>query len=263
MSNGSAPELRLEAADKHAEIVHRIYTDHRAGPEPRELLLAVAYACVIAPRENGRGPLQIAARLLGRDAVGRPRFNALISADAPRYEPPRDAGDWNPGGAPGCQAPRLRPYVYRPRKQVGPESEEDAPVPIHRDRPPIVHVAPGHVPPEDFRNKRGICGADSHHRVVEKDLRTGWVIPHWFCRRHTDHAERVAAQVREQNEQAPEPIPNRGGLLPCYFKAPWETVYRHYTPGWTPPTYGLAADDWPTPESAQMPSRTRLRLVVD
>lgn len=64
-----------------------------------------------------------------------------------------------------------------------------------------------------------ICGAASHHRVLEKDPVTGWVIPHWFCKRHKDHADRVAAQVKEQGEQAPEPIPNRGGLLPCYFAA--------------------------------------------
>lgn len=123
-------------------------------------------------------------------------------------------------------------------------------------------LAGGDPPPEDFRNQRGICGANSHHRVLEKDPRTGWVIPHWFCRRHTDHAKRVGAQVRDLNEQAPEPIPNRGGLLPCYFTAPWETVYRRYAPGWQPPVYGLAADAWPAPGSVAFPSRARLRLVA-
>ncbi|MEU0670230.1 hypothetical protein ABZ508_32875 [Streptomyces lavendulocolor] len=46
----------------------------------------------------------------------------MVADDAPRYEPPSPAVDWSPGGAPGCEAPRLRPYVYRPRRQVtGPE----------------------------------------------------------------------------------------------------------------------------------------------
>ncbi|MGW9638335.1 hypothetical protein ACWHAU_04110 [Streptomyces albidoflavus] len=133
-----------------------------------------------------------------------------------------------------------------------------------RPRPkPTVHVSPGHVPPDDYRNTHNICGANSHHKVLELDPRTGWTIPHWYCRRHADHAERVAEQVRAQNQTAPEPIPNTGGLLPSYFKAPWEKVYRHYAPAtWTPPSWGLAADDWPTPGQDPLPHRSRLRLVL-
>jgi hypothetical protein len=135
-------------------------------------------------------------------------------------------------------------------------------VPLRRPPAPIVHVEPGYVPPVDHRNARGICGADSHHKVLELDPRTGWTIPHWFCKRHVDHAERVAEQVREQNAAAPEPIPNRGGLLPCYFKAPWEDVYRHYAPAsWSPPTYGLSADDWPDPGNPPPARSRRLRAV--
>ncbi|MGW3253515.1 hypothetical protein ACWDCX_23515 [Streptomyces fungicidicus] len=258
----SAPDElpRLDRAETYAKTVHRIYGDRRAAPPARELLLAVAYALFVAPGEPGR-VLNTAARALGRNpSTGRPRFDALVADDAPRYEPPRAAADWGPGQAPGCEAPRLRPYVYRPRRPAT-SGDAAAPVPLRPPPEPVVHVGPGYVPPVDVRNERQICGADSHHKVLELDPRTGWVLPHWFCKRHVDHAERVAEQVREQNAAAPEPIPNRGGLLPAYFKAPWEDVYRHYAPAsWKPPSYGLSADDWPdpgNPPSARSPRRLR------
>lgn len=100
---------RLDRAETYATLVHRIYADRRAAPPARELLLAVAYAVFLAPIESEKR-LSAAARVLGSRA-GRPRFNALVAADAPRYVPPREADDWGPGQAPGCEAPRLRPYV--------------------------------------------------------------------------------------------------------------------------------------------------------
>ncbi|MER5572374.1 hypothetical protein [Streptomyces massasporeus] len=257
-----AQELpRLENAEAHARLVHRIYTDRRACAESRELLLAVAYASALAPAVPANRVLSHAARLLGRTSTGRSRLAELVAADAPRYERPREAGDWGPGQAPGCQAPRLRPYVYRPRR---PAPATEAAVPLRQPpASPGARIPPGYVPPIDYRNSQGVCGADSHHKVLEHDPRTGWVTAHWFCRRHADHAERVAAQVREQNAVAPEPIPNRGGLLPSYFKTDWEEVYRHYAPAsWSPPSYGLAADAWPTPGSS-LPKRSRLRLITD
>ncbi|MGA5599006.1 hypothetical protein ACPCSE_32720 [Streptomyces cellulosae] len=259
----SAPDElpRLDRAEAYAKTVHQIYRDRRAAPPARELLLAVAYALFVAPGEPGR-VLNTAARALGRSsATGRPRFDALVADDAPRYEPPRAAADWGPGQAPGCEAPRLRPYVYRPRRPAT-SGDEAAAVPLRPLPEPVVHVGPGYVPPVDYRNERQICGADSHHKVLELDPRTGWVLPHWFCKRHVDHAERVAEQVREQNAAAPEPIPNRGGLLPAYFKAPWEDVYRHYAPAsWKPPSYGLSADDWPDPGNPPPVRSRRLRAV--
>jgi hypothetical protein len=122
---------------------------------------------------------------------------------------------------------------------------------------------PGYTPPRDWRTEDGVCGAHSHHRVLEKDPRTGWVTAHWFCKRHKDHADRVTEQVRAQNEQAPEPIPNTGGLLPCYFKADWAKVYERYRPGWTAPAYGLCADDWPAVDNLMVrPARhSRLRVI--
>src|SRR5690625_1784859 len=161
-----------------------------------------------------------------RRTLGSKRTGQLIAADAP-------------------------PATNRPAKPKGGDPRTPPPV-----RPPV--YAP--TPPEDFRNREGVCGASSRHRVLDKDPRTGWVTAHWFCARHRAHADRVAGQVAAGNESAPEPIPNVGGLLPSYFKADWERVYRYYTPGWVPPSYGLAADDWPT--AVEAPRRGRLRLIV-
>ncbi|MFE7070447.1 hypothetical protein ACFU96_10205 [Streptomyces sp. NPDC057620] len=212
MTLPAADAPRLDRAETHAQTVHRIYGDRRAAPPARDLLLAVAYALFVAPGDPAR-VLNTAGR---STTTGRPRFDALVADDAPRYEPPRTAGDWGPGGAPGCEAPRLRPYAYRPRRPAT-SGSADAAVSLRPRPEPVVHVGPGHVPPVDVRNERQICGADSHHKVLELDPRTGWTIPHWFCRRHVDHAERVTEQVREQNAAAPAPIPNHGGLLPAYF----------------------------------------------
>lgn len=241
--------------DRYVELVREIYADPRAGHPARELLLAVAFA-LIPGANDPRTTLRIAAALLGRDTLGQPRYPRMIAADAPRYELPNT---WVYQG--WCQAPRLRPYVYRPRMSSTPPAS-DAPTPLRRRPPTVVHVSPGYRPPIDFRNRDMVCGARSRHTVLEKDPATGWDIEHRYCARHRDHAERVAAQVAEQNRAAPEPVPNTGGLLACYFKADWATVYRRHRPGWTPPVYGIRADDWPAQGRAAAPARG-LRLVVD
>ncbi|MFF1444159.1 hypothetical protein [Streptomyces sp. NPDC058295] len=248
------------------EFVAAVYEDPRVGHETRELLLAIGYAADLAKREEGVSVLKVARRKLGVEHGGRARYDRLMADDAPRYKPPREAADWHPSGAPSCEGPRLRPYrprPYKPRTQTTPPD-----VPILRDEaiarrlpPPIVHVPAGYTPPRDWRTEDGVCGAGSHHRVLEKDPRTGWVTAHWFCKRHKDHADRVAEQVRDQNEQAPEPIPNVGGLLPCYFAADWAKVYSHYRPHWRPPRYGLAADDWPAVDDAAPRAYGRLRAI--
>lgn len=250
------------------ETVHRIYADPRAGHEARELLLAVAYAVGVAPLQEGRGLLNTAARYLGRDTSGRPRFTALMAADVPRYEPPRSALNWNPSQAPPCDGPRIRPYRprgYQPRTPDGTEPLPGTePIPLRTPPPPILHVPPGYTPPRDWRTEDKVCGALSHHRVLERDPATGWVTAHWFCKRHRIQADRVTEQVRAQNEAAPPPIPNRGGLLASHFEADWLQVYRqHGGQRWEPPTYGLAADDWPTPgQQTPVAVRGRLRLVL-
>ena len=263
----SVPEPEKEKRPKRSfpELVAAIYEDPRVGHETCELLLAVAYAVDLSKREDGVSPLKVARRKLGCDNIGRARYDRLIADDAPRYELPEQAQERTSFFAAPCEGPRLRPYKPRPYK---PRTQPELPEPtrLHK-RPPvpaIVHVEPGYTPPRDWRTEDGVCGAPSHHRVLEKDPRTGWVTAHWFCKRHKEHADRVAEQVRGQNEQAPEPVPNTGGLLPVYFKADWERVYRHYRPRWEPPKYGICADDWPTVEEmTARPSRhSRLRVVI-
>lgn len=247
------------------ELVTAIYEDSRVGHETRELLLAVAYAVDLAKREEGVSALRIARRKLGVEHGRYARYDRLIADDAPRYEPA-----WRHSSIrfdrPACEAPRLRPYrprPYKPRTQPDPDVVE--PTPLRPLPPTIVHVEPGYTPPRDWRTEDGVCGARSDHRVEEKDPRTGWTTAHWFCKRHHDHAERVAAQVAAQNAAAPEPVPNTGGLLPCYFAADWAKVYAHYARGWTPPSYGLAADDWPTLDNPRPMATARrgLRAITD
>ncbi|MFD8415476.1 hypothetical protein ACFV2Q_27560 [Streptomyces sp. NPDC059650] len=129
---------RLDRAETYAETTHRIYGDRRAAPPARELLLAVAYALFVVLGEPGR-VLSTAARALGRSpATGRPRFDALVADDAPCYEPPSAAGDWGPG----CEAPRLRPYVHRPRREVTGPQESEA-VLLRPPHTPLLHASGG------------------------------------------------------------------------------------------------------------------------
>lgn len=259
----SAPSGRRYTT--HESIVRAIYEDKRVGRESRELLFAVAYGLYLTESGPGKDVLREARRVLGRNRIGRSLLDDLIRADLPRYEAPEET-HWHAGEM-TCEAPRLRPYRRQQAKPI--EPDPTAPVPIRRyEVPPeiaafadaIKQRAAASPPPRDWRTEDGVCGARSAHRVDELDPRTGWVTARWFCRRHSDHAGRVAGQVRAQNEAAPEPVPNTGGLLPAYFKADWEAVYRHYSPGWEPPRYGICADDWPEPGEAFKAHR-RLRAV--
>ena len=264
-----APAEEQRPKKTFPELVAAIYEDDRVGHEARELLLAVAYAVDLAKREDGVSPLKVARRKLGRDGGGRPRYDALVAADAPRYEPPESARNLQQFDRPVCEAPRLRPYrprAYKPRAE--PETPEvttlrsrrPAPLPPEFEALKAEAMAT-YTPPRDWRTEDGVCGAGSHYQILEKHPVTGWVTARWFCKRHKEHADRVAEQVRAQNEQAPEPVPNTGGLLPCYFNADWATVYQHYRPRWTVPSYGIAADDWPTPEGAVPRRHGRLRSI--
>ncbi|WP_268829953.1 coenzyme F420-0:L-glutamate ligase [Streptomyces roseoverticillatus] len=132
----------------------------------------------------------------------------------------------------------------------------EPPTPLHTPPPPVVHVDPGYTPPRDWRTEDNVCGANSHHRVIERDPVTGWVTARWFCRRHREHADRVTEQVRTQNEAAPPPIPNRGGLLPSKVVSIAEK--RHVE----------LASVTPGPEAVELSARTGkpaevIQLVLD
>jgi hypothetical protein len=260
-----APAEEQRPKRSFPELVAAIYEDPRVGHEARELLLAVAYAVDLSKREEGVSPLKVARRKLGVEHGRKARYDRLVADDAPRYKLPYQAQERCASG-PACQAPRLRPYRPRPYKPSEPDPTSPVPIRPYQLPPELAalkqEAMATYIPPRDWRTEDGVCGAGSHHRVLEKDPITGWVTAHWFCNRHKDHAARVAEQLREQNEQAPEPVPNTGGLLPVFFKANWEKVYRHYRPHWTPPVYGLCADDWPSLDSAVRPTRhARLRVA--
>jgi hypothetical protein len=214
-----------------ADFARQVYSDKRATPMAREMLLAFGYATMVAHSEDERDVHAVwatARRAMGTTPTGRHwRLDQAIAEDAPRYSSNKDRERR------ACVALRLRP---------------------HPDGP------------DDFRNQLGICGtlADWQHYALEKQPGTGWYKYHWFCKRHLDHLAWVREQLREPNSRAPEPIPNRGGLLPAYFESDWLTVYRHRldAPDWQPPVYGISADDWPVPGVEPVPPRARLRLVA-
>ncbi len=214
-----------------ADFARQVYSDQRATPLAREMLLAFGYATMVAHSEADRDVKAVwstARQAMGTTRTGRHwRLDEAIADDAPRYTNGKDRAHR------ACEAPRLRP---------------------HPDGP------------DDYRNMRGICGtlADWENYALEKQPGTGWYKYHWFCKRHLDHLARVREQLREPNERAPQPVPNRGGLLPVYFESDWLATYRHRldSPTWEPPAYGISADDWPTPGVEQIPPRARLRLAA-
>jgi hypothetical protein len=68
-----------------------------------------------------------------------------------------------------------------------------------------------------------------------------------FCTRHSDVASKVAMAERDRKAKGglPEPLPNQGGLLPCYIRWDWAKHYKRAQSSWEPPKVGICADDWP------------------
>lgn len=251
---------RLKSYD---ELTARIWRDKRPTPGARELLLALAWVTerdpdlgTIRRAEQGKYLWKQLRAMLGCDSLGRPRYKQLVADDAPRYEPPNT---W-PHRA--CQAPRIR--AYKPRT---PDTSDKCLLQHHPHlgecRYTIVHIDAATAAKPDPKPPT-VCGAPPKwdYHLVEKDPRTGWHIDHYFCARHRDQYERVKAQL-DAAPEAPEPVPNTGGLLGCYFLADWARMYTEVRPGWAAPGYGLCADDWPGVVSGgATPRRPRLRLIV-
>jgi hypothetical protein len=258
---------RLHSFD---DLTTRIWRDRRCTPGTRELLLAIAWVMARDPDYAGvpnaeRGPYlwrQLAV-MLGRDGRLRrePRYKQLVADDAPRYAPPNTWHDRF------CEAPRIRPYkprttgsgILSPACLIGrhPHSGEC--------RRTVVHsAASAAAVPKSAPDPSATCDAPAKldFHLIERDPLTGWHIDHHFCARHRDHFERVKAQLANAPE-APEPVPNTGGMLPCYFKADWARVYSWARPGWTAPECGIAADDWAGVNGGGVaPRRPGLRLIV-
>lgn len=208
------------------DLTARVWNDQRATPLVRELLLALAW----------------------------------ITERDPAYRDPERT-----------RRERTRHVWQQARRMLGHDALGRA-----RYKEAIAQDAPRYEPTDTWANAvceaprvrsriAAVCGrrASLQHHVVERDLRTGWQVDHWFCSRHRDHAARVRAQVRAAGEP-PEPLPNTGGLLPCYFRADFASFYAKCRPGWTAPACGICADDWPTgPDAAELvPRKPRLRLIT-
>ena len=121
--------------------------------------------------------------------------------------------------------------------------------------------------------RAGLCGQPAHGNSYSADPETGWRTPVWYCRRHEGFGRDCDRMLAE----APEPIPNRGGVLPCYFRrkggvSSWVQDYRWAahtadpwlrTP-WEPPSHGMVADLWPRPgqDAALLSETPKLQLVA-
>lgn len=265
MAESDAARLR-----SYDDITTRVWRDRRCTPGTRELLLAIAWVLARDPDYAGRsmpdaergGYLwrQMAA-MLGRDGRRGPRYKQILADDAPRYEP---ANTWPDRF---CEAPRIR--QFRPRDSGSGIVSATCLIGRHPHlgecRHTVFHSAASAAGmPKSVPEASATCDASpkSDFHLVERDPLTGWHIDHWFCARHRDHFERVKAQLAGA-PAAPEPIPNAGGILPCFFKADWTRLYTQVRPGWTVPSYGVAADDWPGAISGGVtPRRPGLRLIL-
>lgn len=95
--------------------------------------------------------------------------------------------------------------------------------------------------------REGTCGRTSVRSFRTTDPSDGTWRMAGFCNRHTDWYQQAyaAERARMQAGGIPEPLPNTGGLLPCYVNWNWPANYAQAKPGWKPPRVGICADDWP------------------
>ena len=109
------------------------------------------------------------------------------------------------------------------------------------------------------------CGGPQSHQTRVTDPETGeWTYQGW-CRQHESHWRIMAAREKTLTN-VPEPMPNAGGLLPCYIHASnWPDVYAWARPDWKPPYVGICADDWPVMGKAVKAPlmKVALSLVAD
>ncbi|TQS30030.1 hypothetical protein [Microbispora sp. KK1-11] len=86
-----------------------------------------------------------------------------------------------------------------------------------------------------------------------------------YCSRHREEgrAAEAAERRRKQAGGIPTPLPNRGGLLPCYLPWDWSKNYAKADSNWEPPAVGIRADDWPvlTKVEAAHPTPPKLTVV--
>lgn len=95
----------------------------------------------------------------------------------------------------------------------------------------------------------GPCGKRGCTSFRRTDPATGeWRVAS-YCSRHWDYSREIhQAEIAMTSAGGiPEPVPNTGGLLPCYIGWDWEDAYAKASRSrdWKPPQAGIRADDWP------------------
>lgn len=110
----------------------------------------------------------------------------------------------------------------------------------------------------------GLCGQSrcESFRVTNPEDGT-WTL-HGYCARHQEAARRAECEERSRlRAGVPDPVPNRGGLLPCYMpRRDWPDIYRWALrhPGWVVPAAGIRADDWPALDAVKGAGRPGLTV---
>jgi hypothetical protein len=114
------------------------------------------------------------------------------------------------------------------------------------------------------RGKPGLCGRRSSTAFRVTDPSDGTWRMAAYCSRHDTEAQAAfrAEHLMCKTRIIPEPDPNVGGLLPCYFKWDWEKWYRQAYPSWKPPRLGIRADDWPAMAKMSPASTPAARLSL-
>lgn len=110
-----------------------------------------------------------------------------------------------------------------------------------------------------------LCTRRSVDGFTEADLTTGRFRFWGFCSRPRCqvYGKGVYERAQRSNAQAPEAIPNKGGLLPLFFEWNWEAKYVKADPSWKVPSYGLSADEWPTVAGEEpVHAFPKLRLIA-
>jgi len=110
-----------------------------------------------------------------------------------------------------------------------------------------------------------LCGRNTADGFTEADTTTGRFRLWGFCTRPRCQAygQGIYERAQRSNAAAPDPIPNKGGLLPLFFEWNWEDKYTKAKPSWTVPTYGLSADEWPEVAGQEKPKAfDKLRLIA-
>lgn len=105
------------------------------------------------------------------------------------------------------------------------------------------------------------CGRTGTSFRVTNPENGEWEIRTYCTKLH--RAEGDAMRVRERAlTNVPEPMPNRGGLMPCYIRASnWPDLYAWADSGWQPPYVGIVADDWPVMAKVATPPVVAAKLT--